>query len=51
MASNVTKEIEQLELKLRKVEGTQRTQEYKAILEVVQLLHQLSRKVDSMDED
>ena len=37
MPSNVTKEIEKLELRLREVEGAQRTREYDAILEVGQL--------------
>ena len=50
MGSNVTKEIEELGLRLRTVEGSQRTQEYKAILEVLELLQQLSRKVDRLEE-
>ena len=51
MASNVTGEIEKLELRLRAVEGAKRTDEHRAILEVVRLLHQLSRDVDRMKDD
>ena len=50
MPSNVTKEIEKLELRLREVEGAQRTREYDAILEVAQLLYKLARKVDGIEE-
>jgi len=50
MASTLTANIDQLGLRLRQVDGKDRSRDYSIIIEVVDLLEQLSRKVDKATE-
>ncbi len=51
MTSDLTKRIEALDHKLRKVEGVERTKSYSAVLDLSLLVLELSRKVDRQDEE
>ena len=51
MTSDLTKRIEALDYKLRKVEGVERTKSYHAVLDLSLLVLELSRKVDRQEEE
>lgn len=51
MTSDLTKRIEALDYKLRKVEGVERTKSFNAVLDLSLLVLELSRKVDRQDEE
>lgn len=51
MTSDLTKRIEALDYKLRKVEGVERTKSYGAVLDLSLLVLELSRKVDRQEEE
>jgi hypothetical protein len=50
MVSKLSKRIEDLELRLKQREGTERDISYKAVLELTGFVHELSRKIDYQQE-
>jgi len=50
MSSDLTKQIEQLNFKLRKSDDFHRTKSYDAVLDLTSLVLELSRKVDRQEE-
>lgn len=50
MVSKLSKRIEELELRLKQHEGTERDSSYKAVLELTGFVHELSRKLDYQQE-
>jgi hypothetical protein len=49
MVSKLSKRIEELELRLRQHEGTERDLSYKAVLELTGFVYELSRKIDQLE--
>lgn len=50
MISKLSKRLDEFELRLRQMEGSDRDETYKAILELTSFVHELSRKVDQHQE-
>lgn len=48
--SNLTNEIDDLHVQLREKGGDDRSDAYKAVLELTRMLSELSRKVDSIED-
>lgn len=50
MVSKLSKRIEEFELRLRELESTHQDITFKAVLELSNLVHELSRKIDHQHE-
>ncbi|MDK2742408.1 MAG: hypothetical protein NDI90_05795 [Nitrospira sp. BO4] len=50
MVSKLSKRIEEFDLRLREVEGSERDKSYKAVLELTSFVRELSRKIDQQEE-
>lgn len=50
MVSKLSKRIEELELRLKQHESTERDISYKAVLELTGVVHELSRKITYQQE-
>ena len=51
MISDITKRLQDLDYKLREIDGPQRTKAYNAVLELSDLVVKLSREIDKQAED
>jgi hypothetical protein len=49
MVSKLSKRLEELELRLRQHEGTERDLSHKAVLELTSFVYELSRKIDQIE--
>lgn len=50
MVSKLSKRLEEFELRLRQLEGSEQDMSYKAVLELTSFVHELSRKLDQQQE-
>lgn len=50
MVSKLSKRIEEFELRLKQLESSHQDITYKAVLELTNFVHELSRKIDNQQE-